>query len=186
MCSFYCKSYSHFSSKIFQHICVSLDVNFNESLTNDIVSFEQLGPEVLSLYKPYCRKTKILKNNQPKKMAAVVVLVVVVVILVVEVVEIVVVVIVVVVEVVVVVVVVVVVCWCSCWKTEAALYFEVVMVIVIEIVLTLSEVYPFTKFQVRLAREKRAVVNSDSQSQQRQRSVNKTCPITTKDVVMFT
>ena len=27
-----------------QHICVSLDVNFNESLTNDIVSFEQLGP----------------------------------------------------------------------------------------------------------------------------------------------
>ena len=40
---------------------------------------------------------------------------------------------VVVVEVVVVVVVVVVVFWCSCWKTEAALYFEVVMVIVIEI-----------------------------------------------------
>ena len=39
-------SYSHFFSKIFQHICVSLDVNFNESLTNDIVSFEQLGPEV--------------------------------------------------------------------------------------------------------------------------------------------
>ena len=28
------------------HICVSLDVNFNQSLTNDIVSFEQLGPEV--------------------------------------------------------------------------------------------------------------------------------------------
>ena len=24
--------------------CVSLDVNFNESLTNDIISFEQLGP----------------------------------------------------------------------------------------------------------------------------------------------
>ena len=35
---------SHFFSKKFQHICVSLDVNFNESLTNDIVSFEQLGP----------------------------------------------------------------------------------------------------------------------------------------------
>ena len=28
-----------------QHIWVSLDVNFNKSLTNDIVSFEQLGPE---------------------------------------------------------------------------------------------------------------------------------------------
>ena len=38
--------YSHFFSKKFQHtcICVSLDVNFNESLTNDIISFEQLGP----------------------------------------------------------------------------------------------------------------------------------------------
>ena len=35
----------HFFSKKFQHICVSLDVNFNESLTNDVVSFEQLGPE---------------------------------------------------------------------------------------------------------------------------------------------
>ena len=39
----HCKSYSHFCSKKYQNICVSLDVNFNESLTNDIVSFEQLG-----------------------------------------------------------------------------------------------------------------------------------------------
>ena len=37
--------YSHFFSKKFQHICVSLDVNFNESLTNDVVSFQQLGPD---------------------------------------------------------------------------------------------------------------------------------------------
>ena len=35
-----------FFSKKFQHICVSLDVNFNESLTNDVVSFEQLGPDL--------------------------------------------------------------------------------------------------------------------------------------------
>ena len=41
----YCKSYSHFFSKKLQHICISLDVNVNESLTNDIISFEQLGPE---------------------------------------------------------------------------------------------------------------------------------------------
>ena len=34
-----------FFSKKFQHICVSLGVNFNESLTNDIVSFKQLGPD---------------------------------------------------------------------------------------------------------------------------------------------
>ena len=36
-----------FSAKKLQNICVSLDVNFNESLTNDIISFEQLGPEFL-------------------------------------------------------------------------------------------------------------------------------------------
>ena len=41
----HCKSYSHFFSKKFQQICVSLDVNFNKSLSNDIVSFEQLGPD---------------------------------------------------------------------------------------------------------------------------------------------
>ena len=40
------KSYSHFFSKKFQHICVSLDVNFNKSLNNDIIRFEQLGPGV--------------------------------------------------------------------------------------------------------------------------------------------
>ena len=39
----HCKSYSHFFSKKFQHICVSL-VNFNESLINNVVSFEQLCP----------------------------------------------------------------------------------------------------------------------------------------------
>ena len=32
------------SAKKFQHICVSLDVNFNESLTNAVVSYEQLDP----------------------------------------------------------------------------------------------------------------------------------------------
>ena len=41
----HCKSYSHFFNKKFQHICVSLDVNFNDSLSNDVVSFEQLGPD---------------------------------------------------------------------------------------------------------------------------------------------
>ena len=43
----HCKSYSHFFSKKFQYICVSLNVNFNDTLTNDIVSFEQLGPGVI-------------------------------------------------------------------------------------------------------------------------------------------
>ena len=40
---------AHFFSKNFQHICVSLDVNFNESLTNDIVSFEQLSPNLYNI-----------------------------------------------------------------------------------------------------------------------------------------
>ena len=43
--AFTAKATHIFFSKKFQHICVSLDVNFNESLTNDIVSFEQLGPD---------------------------------------------------------------------------------------------------------------------------------------------
>ena len=56
-----CKSYSHFFSKKFQNICVSLDVNFNESLTNDVVSFEQLGParyraDLLNKLKNVCSK----------------------------------------------------------------------------------------------------------------------------------
>ena len=46
----HCKSYSHFFSKKFQHICISLDVNFNESLINNIVSFEQLGPDIVKQF----------------------------------------------------------------------------------------------------------------------------------------
>ena len=38
-----------FFSKKFQHVCVSLDANFNESLTNDIVGFEQLGPDFVDV-----------------------------------------------------------------------------------------------------------------------------------------
>ena len=38
------KLLTFFQQKKIQHICVSLDVHFNESLTNDIVNFEQLGP----------------------------------------------------------------------------------------------------------------------------------------------
>ena len=36
-----------FSAKNFSIFCISLDVNFNKSLTNDIVSFEQLDPGVI-------------------------------------------------------------------------------------------------------------------------------------------
>ena len=53
-----------YSSKKFQHICVSLDVNFNKSLTNDVVSFEQLGPGVVThttFWKPWFEATLFTK-----------------------------------------------------------------------------------------------------------------------------
>ena len=43
------KLLTFFFRKKFQHICVSLDVNFNESLTNDVVSFEQLGHDLFKI-----------------------------------------------------------------------------------------------------------------------------------------
>ena len=45
MCSFCTAKATYiFFSKKLQHICVSLDVSFNVSLTNDAISFEQLVP----------------------------------------------------------------------------------------------------------------------------------------------
>ena len=41
------KLLTYFSKK-FRHICVTLDINFNKLLTNDIVSF-QLGPIYLEM-----------------------------------------------------------------------------------------------------------------------------------------
>ena len=62
---FLLKKYSHFFSKKIQHICVSLDVNFNESLTNDVVSFEQLGPGVFTLVRRYCTQydSNLISSN---------------------------------------------------------------------------------------------------------------------------
>ena len=57
-------SYSHFFSKKFQHINVSLNVNFNESLTNDIVSFEQLGPGKYFSY--YFTKTYVMGTHEKR------------------------------------------------------------------------------------------------------------------------
>ena len=41
-----CKSYSHFFSKNISNYAIFSDQSFNDTLTNDIVSFEQLGPVV--------------------------------------------------------------------------------------------------------------------------------------------
>ena len=42
-----CKSYSHFFSKNISIYAIFNDQSFNDTLTNDIVSFEQLGPDIL-------------------------------------------------------------------------------------------------------------------------------------------
>ena len=52
----FCTTHIFFSKK-FQHICVSLDVNFKELLTNDTISFEQLGPV-------YLENTVVLKISR--------------------------------------------------------------------------------------------------------------------------
>ena len=48
-----------FSAKNF---CISLDVNFNESLTNDIVSFEQLGQDHITIVAMYLSYTSKLNR----------------------------------------------------------------------------------------------------------------------------
>ena len=42
--SSFCKSYSHFFSKDISLFAIFNDQSFNDTLTKDIVSFEQLGP----------------------------------------------------------------------------------------------------------------------------------------------
>ena len=41
-----CKSYSHFFSKNISVYAIFNDQSFNDTLTNDIVSFEQLDPKM--------------------------------------------------------------------------------------------------------------------------------------------
>ena len=45
-----CKSYSHFFSKTISVYAIFNDQSFNELLTNDIISFEQLGPGLKSVH----------------------------------------------------------------------------------------------------------------------------------------
>ena len=44
-----CKSYSHFFSKNINVYAIFNDQSFNNTLANDIVSFEQLGPGLFLL-----------------------------------------------------------------------------------------------------------------------------------------
>ena len=47
-----CKSYLHFFSKNISKYAIFNDQSFNDTLTNDIVSFEQLGPDLLENREP--------------------------------------------------------------------------------------------------------------------------------------
>ena len=46
--SSFCKSYSHFFSKNISVYAIFNDQSFKDTLTNDTVSFEQLGPVLLT------------------------------------------------------------------------------------------------------------------------------------------
>ena len=46
----HCKSFSYFFNKKYWHICEINVLNFKEMLTNDVISFEQPGPVLLTSY----------------------------------------------------------------------------------------------------------------------------------------
>ena len=52
-----CKSYSHFFSKIISIYAIFNDQSFNDTLTNDIVSFEQLGPAWVQFQDKYSKNS---------------------------------------------------------------------------------------------------------------------------------
>ena len=57
-----------FFSKKFQYICVSLNVNFNDTLTKDIVSFKQLGPgyfHICCIYSMYSDRQASASSVDP-------------------------------------------------------------------------------------------------------------------------
>ena len=56
-----CKSYSHFFSENISVYAIFCDRSFNDILTNDIVSFEQLGPGLPTNFAQVEKLDKILK-----------------------------------------------------------------------------------------------------------------------------
>ena len=47
-------SYSHFSSKNISICAIFSDRNFNDTLTSNIVNYEQVGPDCLKPYLKHC------------------------------------------------------------------------------------------------------------------------------------
>ena len=61
-----CKSYSHFFSKSISIYAIFNDQSFKDTLTNDIVSLEQLCPVVNLPYLHVCLFVEVLRPSQPK------------------------------------------------------------------------------------------------------------------------
>ena len=61
--SSFCKSYSHFFSKNISVYAIFNDQNFNDTLTNDIVSFEQLGGVRFPAHQGPSENESILKER---------------------------------------------------------------------------------------------------------------------------
>ena len=54
MCVYIAKSYSHFFSKKINVYAIFNEQSFNDMLSNDIVSFEQLGPDISAVLSFVC------------------------------------------------------------------------------------------------------------------------------------
>ena len=57
-----CKSYSHFFQQNISIYAIFNDQNFNNTLTNDIISFEQLGPGAMQLFALISQNTEAPKD----------------------------------------------------------------------------------------------------------------------------
>ena len=59
----FCKSYSHFFSKNINKYAIFNDQSFNDTRTNDIVSFEQLSPDYFPLYQTPSEKVSTKREE---------------------------------------------------------------------------------------------------------------------------
>ena len=63
-----CKSYSHFFSKNIRVHAIFNDQSFNDTLTKDIVSFDQLGPDCYHIYSKYSERRDWANSVDPDQM----------------------------------------------------------------------------------------------------------------------
>ena len=61
-----CKSYSHFFSKNISLYAIFYEQSFNDTLTNDVVSFEQLGPDIFLISSRTYMVCVVIRSASPK------------------------------------------------------------------------------------------------------------------------